>query len=47
MLFKEISVSHNISITDIEICIMENPASNWGFRGISGDEFSLNYKIDI
>lgn len=47
MLFKEIHEQLNISTTDIEISITENPASNWGFRGKTGDEVSLNYKIEI
>lgn len=47
MLFKEISERMNMSTTDIEISIIESPASNWGFRGMTGDEVSLNYKIDV
>ncbi len=47
MLFKEISENLNISTNDIEILIIESPASNWGFRGMTGDEISLNYKIEV
>lgn len=47
MLFKEISSQLNISTTDIEISIIESPATNWGFRGMTGDEVSLNYKIEV
>ena len=47
MLFKEIHEQLNISTTDIEIVILESPASNWGFRGMTGDEVSLNYKIEV
>lgn len=47
MLFQEINSQLNISTTDIEICIIESPASNWGFRGMTGDEVSINYKIDV
>ncbi|MBT33490.1 tautomerase family protein [Chondrinema litorale] len=47
MLFEQISSQLGISVTDIEICIMESPAANWGFRGMTGDEVSLNYKIDV
>jgi len=47
MLFKEIHEHLNISTTDIEISIIESPASSWGFRGQTGDEVSLNYKIEI
>jgi len=47
MLFKEINEQLNISTTDIEISILESPASNWGFRGMTGDEVSLDYKIEV
>jgi phenylpyruvate tautomerase PptA (4-oxalocrotonate tautomerase family) len=47
MLFEEISEKMKIRTTDIEISIIESPASNWGFRGMTGDEVSLNYKIDV
>ena len=32
---------------DIEITITESPKSNWGFRGLPGDEIGLNYKIEV
>jgi len=45
-LFEEISHRTGISTTDIEVCILESPAANWGFRGMTGDEGSLTYSID-
>lgn len=47
LLFQEISTRLNISTNDIEICILESPAGNWGFRGKPGDELSLSYSVDI
>ena len=32
---------------DVEITIQEQPAHCWGFRGITGDEARLNYRIDV
>lgn len=32
---------------DIEITICEQPPHCWGFRGITGDEAKLNYKINV
>ena len=32
---------------DIEITIIETPKSNWGIRGIPGDELPLSYKVDV
>jgi len=36
-----------IEANDIEITIYETPKSNWGIRGLPGDELNLNYKVDI
>jgi 4-oxalocrotonate tautomerase family enzyme len=47
LLFDRIRDDVGISHQDIEICIQESPASNWGFRGQTGDEVSLNYKIEV
>ena len=47
LLFDNIRDKVNISHQDIEICILENPACNWGFRGMHGDEIKLNYKINV
>ena len=46
-LFKNIHQKLNIKNNDLEICIIESPASNWGFRGMTGDEIKLNYKVKI
>ena len=46
-LFQEISQQIGISTTDIEICILESPAHNWGFRGKTGDEVDINYTIEV
>lgn len=47
LLFDRISTELGIAQQDIEICITESPALNWGFRGMHGDEVQLNYRIDI
>lgn len=47
LLFDRISAELGISQIDIEICILESPAHNWGFRGMHGDEVKLNYKVDV
>ena len=46
-LFVHIEKALDIAKTDIEICIIESPASNWGFGGMCGDEIQLNYKVNI
>jgi len=46
-LFQNIKQKLNIENNDLEICIIESPASNWGFRGMTGDEIKLNYKVEV
>ncbi|MCK5707227.1 MAG: tautomerase family protein [Candidatus Aureabacteria bacterium] len=46
-LFEKIEKKLGISPVDIEITIKEQPAHCWGFRGITGDEAELNYKINV
>lgn len=47
LLFDRIQEQIGIAHQDIEICIYESPACNWGFRGMHGDEVSLNYQINV
>lgn len=46
-LFSSIETNLGILPNDLEICIVESPASNWGFRGMTGDEIKLNYQINV
>ena len=47
LLFDRIQAQIGIEFMDLEICILESPAANWGFRGMHGDEIHLNYKIEV
>ena len=47
LLFDRIEAALGIAPMDVEICIYESPACNWGFRGMHGDEIALNYKINV
>ncbi len=47
LLFTEIETQLGIKPVDIEITINEQPAHCWGFRGITGDEAKLNYKVNV
>lgn len=47
LLFDRIQEEVGIKHQDIEVCIQESPAYNWGFRGMHGDEITLNYKIEV
>ncbi len=33
--------------SDVEITITEQPPHCWGFRGMTGDEAKLNYRVNI
>lgn len=46
-LFAEIESELGIAPIDIEITIKEQPAHCWGFRGMTGDEANLSYKIKV
>ena len=46
-LFQEIEAQLGISPIDVEITIKEQPPHCWGFRGISGDEAQLGYKVKV
>lgn len=47
LLFERIEKNCAIAPVDVEITIYDSPAGNWGFRGITGDEAKLPYKIDV
>jgi phenylpyruvate tautomerase PptA (4-oxalocrotonate tautomerase family) len=47
LLFDRIHERIGIEPRDVEICIQEVPASDWGFRGMHGDEIRLDYRVDV
>lgn len=46
-LFMNIEKELKISPVDVEITIKEQPPHCWGFRGITGDEAKLNYRVNV
>lgn len=46
-LFVEIEKRIGISKDDVEITVQEQPSHCWGFRGMTGNEAKLTYKIDV
>lgn len=46
-LFERVQRELDISPQDLEMTIFETPKHNWGFRGLPGDEHTLNYKIEV
>lgn len=46
-LFEAFRLQLAIEPVDVEITIKEQPAHCWGFRGMTGDEATLNYQINV
>ena len=46
-IFAAFTEDLNIQPDDVEITITEQPPHCWGFRGITGDEAQLNYKVNV
>ena len=47
LLFQRLLSDVGLAPADVEITITETPKQNWGFRGQSGDEVSLSYKVEV
>lgn len=47
LLFERINGQVGIAQHDLEICIQESPAHDWGFRGMHGDEVKLTYRVEV
>ncbi|MBN2012498.1 tautomerase family protein [candidate division KSB1 bacterium] len=47
LLFQRIESELGIAPIDVEITVFDSPASNWGFRGMTGDEAALDYSINV
>lgn len=45
--YDDVAPTLGLSVEDLEIIIIESPAQNWGIRGVSGDELSLDYRVDV
>jgi phenylpyruvate tautomerase PptA (4-oxalocrotonate tautomerase family) len=46
-LFERIEADVGIVPRDVEITLQEQPPHCWGFRGMTGDEARLDYKIEV
>ena len=47
LLFKRTRKELGIQAVDIEVVIQEAPAYQFGFRGMTGDEMLLDYKVEV
>jgi hypothetical protein len=47
LLFERFEACLGIVPADVEVCLIESDACNWGFRGLHGDEAELGYSIQV
>ncbi len=47
LIFERFEKELNIYAVDVEITLTETPLHNWGIRGKSGDELTLNYQVNV
>lgn len=47
LLFERAERELGLAPADLEITLTETPRCNWGFRGQTGDEIGLNYKVEV
>jgi hypothetical protein len=46
-LFRAFESELGIKPVDVEITLLEQPAHCWGFRGMTGDDAKLDYRVDV
>lgn len=45
--FDDVAPALDLAADDLEIVILESPPASWGIRGVSGDELTLGYRVDV
>jgi len=46
-LYVRVCGRFDLPLGDLEIVIIESPRDSWGIRGVSGDELTLGYTVEI
>ncbi len=46
-LYRRTGEELGLAPADLEIQIIESPKANWGFRGMTGEEIGLPYRIKV
>ena len=46
-LYDDVAPHLGLAADDLEVVILESPRENWGIRGVSGDELTLGYRVDV
>ncbi|MBT0994807.1 tautomerase family protein [Cellulomonas sp. DKR-3] len=45
--FADVAPALGLAPDDLEVMILESPPEHWGIRGVSGDELTLGYRVDV
>lgn len=46
-LYERFAKDLGVQPGDLEVTLIESPAENWGFRGMTGDEAELAYSVQL
>ncbi len=45
--FDDVAPALGLAPDDLEVVVLESPPTHWGIRGVSGDELTLPYRVDV
>ena len=46
-MYDDVAPALGLAADDLELVVLESPPDSWGIRGRSGDELSLDYRVDV
>jgi len=46
-MYDDVAPALGLTADDLEVVVVEVPASRWGIRGRAGDELTLDYWVDV
>ena len=47
LLFERFTAELGYDVRDLELTLFETPRTNWGIRGVPGDELELSYQVEV
>ncbi|MFC8191677.1 tautomerase family protein [Cellulomonas sp. NPDC057328] len=45
--YDDVAPALGLAADDLEVVVLESPPTHWGIRGRSGDELTLDYRVDV
>lgn len=46
-MYDDVAPALGLAADDLELVVLEAPATHWGIRGRSGDELTLGYTVEV